>query len=251
MTGLLYKDFIAIKGKVYVIASFLFLLFISTLRIVALFVDEKDAEAFDVIAVPLLLKYLVVAFCVLIGNVGTAMLKADDGKKQKQYYLSLPVEKKGYVAEKYVFLLLAYYFVISVAVLGITVCKAGMVSASGIKLASALDSFNSMLPMLVSLLLVVSSIELPFFIGFGTKKGYAVKIGLLMVLFFAVMVYLLFGDLNVFSGISFISVMEYMKKHPTLIAGLQIVMPLVSGILYFISYRISCILFARKEWEDD
>ena len=104
MAGLLYKDFVAIRGKIYAICMVAVLVLGFVLRLI---IKDETTEYILVMYVPL----MVFSLYLLVNNkMETDLMQVDEAKKQKQYCLSLPVNKKLYVAEKYVFMLLIFYF---------------------------------------------------------------------------------------------------------------------------------------------
>ena len=99
MAGLLYKDFVAIRGKIYAICMVAVLVLGFVLRLI---VQDEATEYILVMYVPL----MVFSLYMLVNNkMETDLMQVDEAKKQKQYCLSLPINKKLYVAEKYVFML--------------------------------------------------------------------------------------------------------------------------------------------------
>ncbi|MGN0164764.1 MAG: ABC-2 transporter permease [Lachnospiraceae bacterium] len=243
MAGLLYKDFIAVKGRIYVLICVVHLQVLCALRVFV-----TDGESVDISIAALLLLFAVVMPGIILFNLETAIIKADDGRKQKQYYLSLPISRKGYVAEKYIMLLLMYYVVTSFICIEIMLCKAGMVYPEALKM---VNGIQSLFPVLIGFFLIISSIELPFFLAMGTKRGLMAKTSIVLGLFFLGIVFMLFGDLTILDRIDFISLITYLQEHYIVLLVLQILFPVLAGGIYFLSYRLSCRLFGRKEWEDD
>lgn len=242
MAGLLYKDFAAVKGKLYVIAGVAILLFYIILRF------AMPNELGDIFLVTGLVNITTCAFFVILFILEIKLLETDEGRKQKNYFLSLPVTKKQYVASKYIFILIAFYAVLSLGLLLSYICNIDCQSEDMLKL---LSGYSGLLPMLVCAFLVVPAIELPFFIIWGSQRGKQIKTGLVMGIFFVIVVYLLFGDLTILDKISVMQIMEYLEKHPDTTMILQVVTPYVSFLLYYLSYRISYAAFARREREDD
>lgn len=242
MAGLLYKDFATVKGKLYVIAGLVILLFYSIIRFV------MPNEFGDILLVTGLVNITILAFGIIIYQLEISILESDEGRKQKNYFLSLPVTKKQYVASKYIFILIAFYGVLSLGLLLSFICNIDCQSEDMLKL---LSGYSGLLPVLACVLLVVPAIEMPFFIIWGSKRGKQIKVGLVMGIFFAIVVYLLFGDLTILDKISVMQIIEYLKEHPDMTMILNVVTPYVSFLLYYLSYRISYALFARREREDD
>lgn len=242
MAGLLYKDFVAIKGKLYVALMFAILGLALAVR---MFVPAMyiDGPLWAVCLMVTLLFYFVV-----VGKLELSLIAADEGRKQKQYYLSLPVSRKQYVASKYLFLLLTFWAILSFSALLQTIC---LFSCENEAIQQMILMVNGLLPALTSGFMILPTVELPFFVGIGTKRGSQVKTGLVIALFFLIIVYLFFGDLTILDRINFMGILNYLKGHPSLLLVLQVLAPYGVMLLYYLSYRISCKLFAKRGWEND
>ena len=116
MAGLLYKDFVSLKGKIYVAVVLAVLVLAMVLRILLppSYIDEL-LWALSVLIIFLL--YLLV-----VEKIEISLIAADEGRKQKQYFLSLPISRRQYVASKYLFLLLTFFVLLSVSELLQTIC---------------------------------------------------------------------------------------------------------------------------------
>lgn len=242
MAGLLYKDFAAVKGKVYIIGILLVMGLMLLCRL-TLPVGETDIALW-------VMSLLVIGFllCLIVGKLEISIVSADEGKKQKQYFLSLPLSPRQYVASKYVFLLIAFYILLSVSMMLESLCLIGCEERTVQELAPVVESI---LPAFLCIMLLVPAIELPFFIGFGTKAGNRMKTGLLLIVFFLVIVFLMFGDLTILDRVSLISILSYFGDHSGIVLCADVLAPYVSLSLYYLSYRVSCRLFVGREWEND
>lgn len=242
MAGLLYKDFVAIRGKIYVICLAVVLLLGFVVRLLV----QDDA-----------IEYLLVMFMIILvgglyglvaNKIETDLIHVDEAKKQKQYCISLPVNKKMYVAAKYVFMLVVFYVVQSFLAL---FCSIMVINCQTTVCMNIVSIIMGMLPIITTLVIVVSAVELPFFIGIGYKKGTFLKQVLLEGIFFVFIVYLLFGDLTVFEKFSLDAFVTWIESHQDVLNALHVFTPVIGLIVYYISYRISCFLFERRELGDD
>ena len=242
MTGLLYKDFVAIRGKIYALCAVAALV----LGFLARLLIRDDATEY------LLVMYLIIlvfVLYVLINNkIETDLMQVDEAKKQKQYSISLPITKKQYVAAKYVFMLLVFYIVQSFVTLFCYIIALDCVTTLCVQLVSII---MTILPIITTIMMVVTAIELPFFIGVGYKKGSLLKQGLLEVVFVVGIIYLLFGDLRIFDNVSLYVFVAWIEKHQVVVNALHIFTPVIGLAVYYISYRISCALYERRELNDD
>lgn len=243
MVGLLYKDFLAVKGRLYILFISLGMLLYFLMRIALLHVD-----GIDLIMLSQYFGLCGILFLFLVNQIEVGMISADEGRRQKNYYLGLPISKQQYVASKYVFLLIGFYVVLSVLLVF------GYISRIGCKdetVEGNLYQLMTLVPTLACTMLFIPSIELPFYIGFGSKKGAQIKNGLLIALFFFIIVYMMFGNLDIIDQISVMKLLDYLTEHPDILLVCQVFLPYCSLGLYYLSYRISCLLFLRKEWEND
>lgn len=242
MTGLLYKDYVVVKGRIYIVGGLLIAALLLVLRLVL------PTEIGDYTLPALVMEVTFVLYMVIVYRLEVSLLEADEGKKQKNYFLSLPVTKKQYVASKYIFLLIAFYITMSLGIIMSSICR---INCSNEQFEEMLMMFMSMLPVITCAALLIPTLEMPFFIIWGSKKGGQIKVGLIMLIFFAIIVFLLFGDLTILDMISLVAFFEYLKAHQDILLIIQVLSPYISFILYYLSYRIAYMFFARKEWDND
>ena len=242
MAGLLYKDFVAIRGKIYAICMVAVLVLGFVLRLI---IKDETTEYILVMYVPL----MVFSLYLLVNNkMETDLMQVDEAKKQKQYCLSLPVNKKLYVAEKYVFMLLIFYIAQSFVALFCSIMAVDCVTTICMQI---LSSIMAIIPIITTGMMTLAAIELPFFIGAGYKKGKILKQGILEGFFVVFIVYLLFGDLNVFEKFSLEIFVTWLEEHQDVVNALHVFTPVIGLAVFYISYRISCFLYERRELSDD
>lgn len=243
MLGLLYKDFIAVKGKIILIfLSVQFVLF-ALMRF-----SFTHGAVMDSMFVVLLFQIYGVSAMVIAGSYAVSLLKTDEGKKQKQYFLSLPIDKKQYVASKFLFIAILFYILQSIFIFQIQICSINVVSEDAAKYAPAI---RALMPGLFLVCLVVCGVDLLFYFGLGVDKAKRIIDGLFFILLFVVVVYFLFGDLSLMEKLNVMSILEYIQEHQEIMFALQILPPLLGCLLYYICYLGSVKLFERREWEDE
>lgn len=241
MIGLLYKDFVAVKGKTHLTVLFLQFALVSFLCLMP--VPKSEEEGMGAMGLGILLIAFIACCVSLVSNISAALMRSDDGRNQKQYYLSLPIDKKKYVASKYVFLLAAFYIAVSVLNLEIFICRSRIDT-------DELAFITVCIPMILSICLVICALEMPVYFAFGTAGGKIMKEGLIFLLLLLIVSYLLFGDLTVFpDGIT--DLLDYLSRHQEIFMAAEISIPAAALALYGASYGISRHLFVKKEWEDD
>lgn len=242
MAGLLYKDFVAIRGKIYAISAVVAILGVWILRLLT------NTDEMEWLLVLFVIVLVMILFFLISNKIEVDLLLVDEAKKQKQYCVSLPVTKKEYVAEKYVFMLLTYYIVQSICVLIGNIMVMDCITTVCEQMTSAL---MAMLPIVTSVVMMVCAVELPFFIGLGYKKGSFLKQVLLMSIATIVIVYLLFGDLAVFDKLSLDGLIRWIENHRGVMSAMQMFLPVIALGFFYISYRISYALYQRRELSDD
>ena len=236
MLGLLYKDFLSVKGKLFCIGLALHFILLVIVR----FTFKED----DVIALAVYFLYIIFGLIQLPFTVDMALFKNDKTLHVKQYNLSMPISKEQYVREKYVFFLVTMYIVLSIGILEGQICKLFCKSDSQILV--SLQSIESLLPALAGVILAIVGVEYMFIYALGIEKGTNVKMTLIVLIFMVVAVYMMFGDLALIDKINIIEVMEYVSKHPIVNMLVMIITPIVGGLIYFISYLFSVVCFKKK-----
>lgn len=101
------------------------------------------------------------------------------------------------------------------------------------------------------LILVLAAIELPFFITFGVKKGMLVKTALIESAVFMGMADLLFGNLEIFTNFDINVFMNWCEEHLMIAMLISILSPIAELFLFWLSYRITCRINQDREVEMD
>lgn len=246
MAGLLYKDFVAVHGKIYVaillgITVFLAVFSISPLPMAADYGGAIIAGvlvAMAAMALPLM----------VVLSIENSVISADEGAKKKAYLMSLPVSKRQYVASKYIFILICYYVILSALVIWAQFVNIHMEQAFE---ENFLMDMIALSPTWIQALLVLSAIELPFLINVGVRAGNAIKTGIMAVLMYAMFAYMLFGDTTLIENFNMMAVMDWLEAHAEIMMTMEVLGPVIAGGLYYLSYRIAAAFFERKEQGDE
>ena len=69
----------------------------------------------------------------------------------------------------------------------------------------------------------------------------------LLALVLSAFAYLLFGDLSVWTGFDLYVLINWTETHQSLVVGLEVGMPVLALILYWLSYRLTCRLNENRE----
>lgn len=187
------------------------------------------------------------ALVFLIASTTQQNIFAPDERKRWAYYIvTTPTLAKGAVASKYCFSLL----ISLTALLMCYIEKLLILIIYGFSLDTAI------IPLILLLAqLMMRAIEFPFIIRFTTKHGNTYRSFIFFILFFIGLVYLLFGDLSVFSNheaiiAKLVPLLDSLNSTLVLLACV-ILLPIVSVAMYYLSYRISCLLYIRGSEEYD
>ena len=258
MGGLLYKDFVAMKGKRICIILLSVIALLCTLRMI---LPGNMAEGLDMIAendqgtkinlldIMFATVYLSIVVAMVCGiDVWCTRLSEADAScvRIKNFVYSLPVSANSYVASKYVFIVIATYVLISLLSI------AGIVLAAFAETGYALDIIR-MCEMLVlpvtSLFIFIAAIELPMYILLGREKGNLVKIALTLLIVFVLIGFMLFADLSWFleRKDTFTRFFNWYMNHQTEMTLVSLLSPVINLMLSYISYRITVFFKARQE----
>ena len=246
MAGLLYKDFVAVHGKLYVT------ILLSVTALLTLFCISPLPAAADysgaIIVVALVALAAMTLPLIVVMSIENSLISVDEGVRKKAYLLSLPVSKREYVASKYLFILISYYVILSVLVIWAQFANIHMSEAFP---ENILMDVMGLLPLWIQVLLVLSALELPFLINVGVRAGNAIKTAIMAMLLYVVFAYMLFGDMTVLEKFDLVTVLEWMEQHVEITMTLQVLAPVLAGGLYYLSYRIAAALFERREQGDE
>lgn len=281
MAGLLYKDFVAIKGKFLVTALLLLTVLFLILRLCiaggdidvtengiptvqseetgvqndnagiteAAMVDDVEMTGFifDTM-LAMLLGCLEIGLAVVpVSTMMNIILRTDEKNKTRAWIETLPMKKNAYIASKYLFFGIVYYVGISLLALWISI----FVSNSGENMLTDFMNVNMQgILILFSAELIVVAIELPILLTAGTKKGMMVKRIIFMLILLALFAYLLFGDLSIFEHLDLYAILQWCEQNQALVTLISIGLPIAAGILYWLSYIVTCRLNRNREVDD-
>ncbi len=247
MIGLLYKDFTAVKGKPFCIALF------AQFVLVALFglLNRGSSDA-DALILGLYMLFTAASFCYVLFFLDAALFRYEKTGKLKRYCLSTPVSKREYVTEKFVFVLITLYAILSLFYFEGTVCRAlcaedGAGTAETAEIPQVIAALQELLPVLAGTVLAVFSLEFAFVFALGFEKGNQVKAGSVIALFLIFAVYLLFGDLTLLERFNLAALVSYIGSHPVSGALLTALLPALGGLCYAVSWRFCVRCFEKKE----
>lgn len=246
MAGLLYKDFVAVHGKIYVAVLLGLTILLALFSVVPL--PAQLGENMAIVVGALVAMASAILPSVVVFSIENSVIQVDEGARKKAYLMSLPVSKRQYVASKYLFIFICYYVFLSVIIIWAQFVNGRMGEALADNL---LMDAMALMPLWIQALLLVSALELPFFINVGVKAGNAIKTTVLFIFYFFIFAYMLFGDMNIVQNFSIVEMIKWLDAHMELFMTLQVLGPVIVGGLYYMSYRVAAALFERKEQGDE
>ena len=234
MKGLMYKDFIAVKGHIFVFSLIGIVGIFSVLRFM-FFGNENDV----------LLGYL---FClvsmilVMIPMMFTRYIFGQDAKsRSRAYLLSLPIKQSDYVASKYVMYIVYYYITIGVITF---LSMLYMSAAVDEEMILKTQTQASMMVVLVAVLLIFHAFQFPGYFIYGTQKAYETDAAIAVILFMALLPVALFADFTNFNPD------EFFGRYKMIINCVISVFNLAAIIVYYVSYRFTIRHLKVKEAAD-
>lgn len=247
MTGLLYKDFLCVKGKKICLFMAIQFLLVTGLRFFG-----RGQEDIDFIVMAIYMLFNLIAYGFVLFGLDMALFRHEKKAKEKRYYFSMPISKVQYVREKYLFMLLALYVLISVNFFEGMVCRINYSE----KYVSVVDPtilfFQNMLIPFACIVLFVCAIEFAFMFALGTERGMQVKLAMVILLFLVFITFMLFGDFSALNEFNVLDAMEYLREHRDVGMLFMILFAVAGGGSYWLSYLFSVRKFTgREDWLDD
>ena len=258
MGGLLYKDFVAVRGKKLVcVLLFLTVLFIAlrvmfpgTAHMKFFRVTNEAGESLNMLDI----FFFQGEFCILwcggfyINTLGAKILELDEKNRIRSYLAGMPFAKRTYIASKYVFVGIMAYAVFSLWLIWHITCVAFMGKGFFDDLGNLLPAFS--IPFLC-LILLVESFELPMFLLMGKGRAMLVKVSFALMIALLAIGYLLFGDLTVFEKWDISRLIDWIDSHVFELTLFAIVSPFITLAVYYGSYRIAAGVYEKREVETD
>lgn len=263
MEGLLYKDFIGIKGKkmvwilmgctvLFMIVRLAFPGNVDTMAMGVMtegeageLVNMTVGDMRDMLLVTVPLLFIVVCFT-LVPSWTAAICGNDERNKTRQFTSVLPLGKNAYIASKYIFIGIAVYILFSLENVWVMIFN----SVAGDNGSKALISqCTQFLPAFCGISLLFAAVELPFFITLGVKKGTVVKTAILECAAFLVIAYLFFGNLAFVEHLDLEAFLNWCEAHIVPVTLFSVLSPVLDIAVFWLSYRITCKISENREVE--
>ncbi len=242
MRGLLYKEYMAIGGRSMILGGVL----LSILEIVFCIVTcfNAGAEVLLVLYTPMF--FFSGVSCVML--LMSKLFRTDSAKNCRNYLLTMPIDKKEYIASKYIFYLIIAYAVLS---WGILLSMIGLTALKSEAFVQMVAMLQLIAPIVICLLLIAAALAFPLYFLFGKKKGDIVFHTISVSLALVFLVWFLFGDISVLVGVELEEKIDKMMEYSWVFILLNALFPIVTGVIYYLSYRLTASIFIRKEREYD
>ena len=258
MAGLLYKDFVSIKGK-RLIATLLILtvaftalrlLFPGTMELDGFMVTTENGETANIIDTFFFFgEFYIIWFGMFFMITSCSRIVEFDEKGKLRGYLSaMPFDKKTYVASKYVFMGIMAYSVFSLYVIWHIITVSNMGTDFDVDFSYMILSFS--IPFMCLVLFAIS-LDLPMYMLMGKQKTNMVRIAIALVIVILVFGMFLFGDLDKLSKIDIEKIMNWIDGHAFELTLISIISPVITLIEYYLSYRIAVHFYERRETDHE
>lgn len=256
MSGMLYKDFLAVKGKKILVALLALTLLFTALRLALPGADMvkntsgtgeemrfDDGNMFDgfLWAMPFLFAFV----CIFLPSyLIKGIVTLDEKNKVRAFTASLPFGKNTYIASKYIFLAASVYAAMSMSFIW---CDIFFSRSGNNPFTDIVRNLQSFLIILSGLSLIIAGIEFPFFLTLGSKKATVIKSAILELLFLFVIGWFFFGNLEIFEKIDLFNLMEWVNTHEFTINMMIVLCPVSASVLYYLSYKLTCAINKNRE----
>lgn len=228
MRGLLYKEFVVMKPWFRLLIG---------VQIVVSVTCMFTANLYGVGSETLMLHgmcYFLMFF--MTGTMNAELFRNDENPLWQSFVGSTPQSFRGQIQSKYYITL----------IVNLVVLFAGFVTDCAVVLllndlqASAL----LIIYVIFCIMIIGNAIELPFLVRFGSANGLNIKLCMMVLVPTVVGIYVLFGDISMFLGEDFMTVLEKLLGEATAM-WVQALLPFVAIVLYYGSYKLSLKLYRK------
>lgn len=244
MQGLIFKEFIANKKTLKNILLFYgALLLIFLFRVIfstimpgitgvqqTMFENEQEYITFS------LASGLYIMFCPFCIE---EHFKYDERKAWASFIISAPPAEKGHIGAKYYYQLIVLIFALFISF----ICDMIFGAVTGYEFSVLYLNVNMFYG-----LLMLSALQTPFTVRFGTKSAGSIRAAVVLLILAAAGIYGLFGDLTIFNKgrlLDEIVAIANGESDSKVLMALAALAPFVSVAAYYYSYKISCSLYKK------
>lgn len=238
MKGLLYKNFMSFRLHLFGLGFWLFT--IGFMSITFSYMDVSNVKSgitepsSTIIVASMVMMFLMTFFLVMV--LSGELFAADEKATTCSFFFSTPQSGRGLIQSRYYFILLMDLGVLFGCFLIDTIVM--------IIMGEYAVSTLTVCVILFSVTLILLAIRIPFYVRFGAKMGPEVQ-GLFVYTFFClIVVYALFGNISFFFEENILEALIAYLMSGKVVFVISF-LPYVAVLLYYLSYRISLLLYRK------
>lgn len=229
MLGLFYKDLCVMKKEIRSSVIFCGSFIIAATCIpFSKIPGLQDGNIYAMVPV-LLVIYALLLLGAFFGN----YVVIDEKRRWSGFVTSTPLGYKQQVLSKYFFTMASGWLVVVAVMLGEII--GGLIPGT-------VKGTSQMVVTVFYLLILYQAIDYPFAFRYGSKHGVKVRLILLILGFYAFMIYILFGEVpdtyELFDY--FTKLMAGEVQLPLYVQYMGVFLPYVTMALFYLSYKLSC-----------
>lgn len=239
MKGLLYKNFMSYRLHLFGLGFWLFTIGLMSATITSVAASNMKSGLLEtsepsIIAASMVMMFLMTFFLVMV--LSGELFAADEKATTCSFFFSTPQSGRGLIQSKYYFILLMDLGVLFGCFLIDTIVM--------IIMGEYAVSTLTVCVILFSVTLILLAIRIPFYVRFGAKMGPEVQ-GLFVYTFFClIVVYALFGNISFFFEENILEALIAYLMSGKVVFVISF-LPYVAVLLYYLSYRISLLLYRK------
>ncbi|MBQ3841533.1 MAG: ABC-2 transporter permease [Ruminiclostridium sp.] len=235
MSGLLYKNF-RINRTSLLFSLITQLLCSAVILLVCFFQGGKPFDEEGANSAVLIFSLLYYLGSMLPAMATSEIFRTDEGKTACSFAMALPTGAKGHVESKYYFILIENLIIMFIGFVTDTLTVA---------LTGGTVSLTMIVVMIFCWRMMISSVEIPFMIRFGSQRGMSIKGAVVGIILMLGWIWFLFGDISFLldSDDPFEAFIEFMQSGD-IIFWLSF-FPYISMIMYYLSCRISVKIYRK------
>lgn len=228
MSGLLYKECVVIRSWLILVTVLQF--FIHGINIFCASVNGASEENMSIQVM-----LYVVAF-IVGGLINSEIFRNDESGLWRTFVTSTPQSYIGQVKCK-------YYFILIINIVVLTLCVVTDIIVLAIHKTEGVPLLT-LCAMFFCFMLIANAIEIPFIIRFGADSGINIKASMIVVVALIAGIYVLFGELSIFLSEKLMeALIEFFTEGNAM--WIPAMVPPLSVLIYYMSYRISLLLYRK------
>lgn len=238
MKGLLYKNFMTSRIHLVALGSMLFFIGLMSTTIASVEAHNmklglSEPNESSIVALMGMMFFLIFF---LIEPLSSGIFALDEKAITCSFFFSTPQSAKGLIQSKYYFILLMDLGVLFGCFLIDTILL--------IIMGEFAVSYLTVCVILFSITLILLAIRIPCYVRFGAKMGPEIQ-GLFILMFIClIVIYALFGDISFLFEENILESLSAYLQSPKVIFVLSL-LPYAALFLYYLSYRISLVLYRK------